>query len=146
MKNKTVLDQVTSCLQEQLKCYDVLLEKMEVQKQAIGLPDESRLMSIIKENDALIGATQELEAKIGVILKGIATGERDAIVRATSKLRGHIETRLKQLIALEKACEEALNHEKSRIFEQIKEIQQNKGVLKKYWDTGEEISWFSKKA
>lgn len=146
MKNKTVLDPVVFCLQEQLKCYGLLVEKMEEQKKVIALADERRLLAIMEENEVLIGAVRKLEEKIGAVFKGIPEAERNNIVKATAKLRGQIETRLKQLVALEKACEEALNDEKSRIQAQIKALQQKKSVLGKYGKTGEGQSWFSKKA
>ncbi len=146
MKNKTVSDQVIFCLQEQLKCYGLLVEKMEEQEKVIALADERRLLAIMEENEVLIGSAGKLEEKIGSIFKGIPEAERNNIVKATAKLRGQIEACLKKLVALEKVCEEALNDEKSRIQAQIKELQQKKSVLGKYGKTGEGQSWFSKKA
>ena len=146
MKNTSPLDQVTSGLLEQQKCYDLILEKMEEQKKAIGLADEKRLLAIIAENDALIVATQKQEEKIRSVFKDISEDERNNIIKATATLREQIEIILKKLIALEKACEEKLNDEKAHIHEQIKALQQKTGVLKKYGKPGEEMSWFSKKA
>lgn len=146
MKKTTPLDQVTSCLREQQKCYDLILEKMEEQKKVIGLADEKRLLAIIEENDVLIGATQKLEEQIRSVFKGMPEDERTNINKATANLRAKIEVSLRKLIVLENACEEELNDEKARIHEQIKALQQKKGVLKKYGKPGDGMSWFSKKA
>lgn len=146
MKKTTPLDQVTSCLREQEKCYGLILAKMEEQKNIIGLADEKRLLAIIAENDVLIGAAQKLEEEIRAVFKGVSEGERTAINKATAKLREKIEASLRKLIALENACEEELNIEKARIHEQIKALQQKKGVLKKYGKPGDGMSWFSNKA
>lgn len=146
MKNKTPLEEIVSCLQEQQKCYDALLEKLEDQKKAIGLADETRLLAIIAEKDVLIGTTRKLEEKVAATFKGVPEAGRNNILKATAQSRDRIDTVLKKLIALENACEETLNKEKTRIHEQIKELQQKNSVLKRYGKPGEGTSWFSKKA
>lgn len=146
MKNNTPLEMVTSYLQEQKKCYDLLLGKLEEQKNAIDRTDETRLMAIIKEKDLLIETTQKLEEKIGGVFERISESERKRLVEETLALRGQIESILKKLVALETACEEILNIEKIYTRNQIKELQQKKNVFKGYGRPGGDTSWFSNKA
>lgn len=145
MKNETPLKLVTSYLQEQKKCYDMLLIKLEDQKKAIMRTDEARLMAVIEEKDVLINDTQRLEEKIGAVFKGVSENEREQLIEKTGVLRRQIENSLKELIALEAACQDVLNIEKIYTRNQIKELQQKKNVFKGYEKPGEDTTRFSEK-
>ena len=146
MKNENKSDQVLSCLQKELTCYDELLVKMKKQKEAIAKGDESELLTIIQENDELIEAIFKLDQKIEQAFNAVPKAERENLIQRAGTLKSRIQGSLSEVITLENACRDILESKKNSISDQIKNLRERKILMGKYKSTFSKGSSFSKDA
>ena len=146
MKNENKSDQVLSCLQKELTCYNSLLVTMKKQKEAIISSNESGLLKIIQDNDELIETIRVMDQKVEHAFKAISKAERENLIQQTKSLRYQIQDSLNKVIALENACRGILENQKAGISDQIKTLKERKTLMGKYQSIFSENSSFFKDA
>ena len=146
MKNKNKSDQVLSWLQQELSCYDSLLVKMKKQKDVIANGNESKSLKVIQENDELIETIRKLDQEIENALNATPKADRESLAQQAGYLKNRIQSSLNEVIALENACRDILESQKTGINNQMKTLKERKSVLGKYQSTFSKNSSFSKDA
>gem|GEM_PF-3624711 len=139
-------ERVLSCLRQEQTCYRKLVVKMREQKAAIAAGNESGLLPIIQESDALIGSIRELDREIERILPEISGSERDSLMAQATPLNDHMQAALREIIALENSCRDILENQKAGISSQMKALRERKPLLKGYGAAAAKDSLFSKNA
>lgn len=144
MKNKSKSDRIISCLQKEQACYNELLAKMKIQKQAVEEEDESRWLTVIHENDGLIEVIRQLDEEIEQIFYEIPKAERETLMRQTENLKNQIETFLREIMALDGACRNVLESKKGKVSDQMKMLKEGTTMLRGYGTATSKSSFFSK--
>lgn len=144
MKNKSKSDRIIFCLQKEQACYNELLAKMKIQKQAVEEEDESRWLAIIHENDGLIEVIRQLDKEIEQIFNEISKAERGTLMQQTENLKNQIETSLREIIALDNACRNVLESKKGKVSGQMRTLKEGKIMLRRYGTPSSKKSFFYK--
>lgn len=119
---------------------------MGEQKDVIATGNESGLLPIIQENDALIETIRKLDQEIERVLPGIPSTERESLIEQAEPLNNQIQEALRKIITLEKDCRTLLENQKTGISGQMKALRERKPLLKTYGATSSKNSLFSKNA
>ena len=138
------VQEIIKWLKEELEEYSKLLSIMEKQKLFALEEDEGRLLQVIHEKERVLGNLYKIDRKIQLSVKVLDQVRHDELVNLSQIIRGEIESKLGQVLALETFCENLLEKKKSGLRAQMKTTKHGRSVLKGYGSTSLKRSRFSK--
>ncbi|MFT4577229.1 MAG: flagellar biosynthesis/type III secretory pathway chaperone [Nitrospinales bacterium] len=123
---------IKEILENKITLLEKLTEEMEKQVKAVDQNDESSLIQILDEKEAviesLVSDDQELE-------KGVALLDdknRVAIANNLKELGTQIKSEIEKIIGMENDCEKKLLNEKLELFEKMRSTRNGRTLLKGY--------------
>ena len=110
---------------------------------AYGIPSNTRHDDPL---DELIETIRKLDQEIENALNATPKADRESLAQQAGYLKNRIQSSLNEVIALENACRDILESQKTGINNQMKTLKERKSVLGKYQSTFSKNSSFSKDA
>ena len=132
MNAKTNSETILSLLAQEKTCYAQLLEKVNIQKKALEMENESRVLGIVEKKQSDLETIRQLDEKIQTTRNNMSEEEIQSLEPGTKSIRGEIEMILNHIINLENECERILIQSRDELQTQMKGLRQGKNMLKSY--------------
>ena len=132
MNTKQTKQLILSSLKKEESCLKDLIVKIDEQKKEIEKKDESRVLEIIEEKNALIEIFKNLEEEVETQLQLLSQREIEGLVEEGETIKTSIEKRLKTIVSMEEECENEIGLKMKEIEKTIFELQKGKKFSKGY--------------
>ena len=132
MNMKKTKQLILDSLQNEESCLKDLIVKIDDQQKAIEEKDESRVLEIIEEKNALIEIFKNLEEEVETQLQLLSQREIEGLVEEGETIKTSIEKRLKTIVSMEEECENEIGLKMKEIEKTIFGLQKGKKISKGY--------------
>ena len=132
MNTKQTKQLILSSLKKGESCLKGLIVKIDEQKKEIEKKDESRVLEIIEEKNALIEIFKNLEEEVETQLQLLSQREIEGLVEEGETIKTSIEKLLKTIVSLEEECENEIGLKMKEIEKTIFGLQNGKKIGKGY--------------
>ena len=132
MNTKQTKQLILSSLKKEESCLKDLIVKIDEQKKEIEKKDESRVLEIIEEKNALIEIFKNLEEEVETQLQLLSQREIEGLVEEGETIKTSIEKLLKTIVSMEEECENEIGLEMKGIEKRIFGLQKGKKIGKGY--------------
>ena len=132
MNTKQTKQLILSSLKKEESCLKDLIVKIDEQKKEIEKKDESRVLEIIEEKNALIEIFKNLEEEVETQLQLLSQREIEGLVEEGETIKTSIEKRLKTIVSMEEECENEIGLKMKEIEKRIFGLQKGKKIGKGY--------------
>ena len=132
MNTKQTKQLILSSLKKEESCLKDLIVKIDEQKKEIEKKDESRVLEIIEEKNALIEIFKNLEEEVETQLQLLSQREIEGLVEEGETIKTSIEKLLKTIVNMEEECENEIGIKMKEIEKTIFELQKGKKIGKGY--------------
>ena len=132
MNTKQTKQLILSSLKKEESCLKGLIVKIDEQKKEIEKKDESRVLEIIEEKNALIEIFKNLEEEVETQLQLLSQREIEGLVEEGETIKTSIEKRLKTIVSMEEECENEIGLKMKEIEKTIFGLQKGKKIGKGY--------------
>jgi len=123
---------ILSSLKKEESCLKGLIVKIDEQKKEIEKKDESRVLEIIEEKNALIEIFKNLEEEVETQLQLLSQREIEGLVEEGETIKTSIEKLLKTIVSMEEECENEIGLKMKEIEKRIFGLQKGKKIGKGY--------------
>ena len=132
MNTKQTKQLILSSLKKEESCLKDLIVKIDEQKKEIEKKDESRVIEIIEEKNALIEIFKNLEEEVETQLQLLSQREIEGLVEEGETVKTSIEKLLKTIVSMEEECENEIGLKMKEIGKTIFGLQKGKKISKGY--------------
>ncbi len=132
MNAKETAKKIIATLQEQLKLYDLIDQRLDDQQRAIRNEDERLVFKIIEEKDEALETLREQDRQLVEWTQQFSTAQLDFLDEKTRELRDKLSTTLKSILTKEKTCEQLLAALQSKTGSKMTGVKKGKIGLKGY--------------
>ena len=132
MNTKQTKQLILSSLKKEESCLKDLIVKIDEQKKEIEKKDESRVLEIIEEKNALIEIFKNLEEEVETQLQLLSQREIEGLVEEGETIKTSIEKLLKTIVSMEEECENEIGFKMKEIEKKIFGLQKGKKIGKGY--------------
>ena len=132
MNTKQTKQLILSSLKKEESCLKDLIVKIDEQKKEIEKKDESRVLEIIEEKNALIEIFKNLEEEVETQLQLLSQREIEGLVEEGETIKTSIEKLLKTIVSMEEECENEIGIKMKEIGKTIFGLQKGKKISKGY--------------
>ena len=132
MNMKKTKQLILDSLQNEESCLKDLIVKIDDQQKAIEEKDESRVLEIIEEKNALIEIFKNLEEEVETQLQLLSQREIEGLVEEGETIKISIEKLLKTIVSMEEECENEIGLKMKEIEKTIFGLQKGKKISKGY--------------
>ena len=126
MNTKQTKQLILSSLKKEESCLKGLIVKIDEQKKEIEKKDESRVLEIIEEKNALIEIFKNLEEEVETQLQLLSQREIEGLVEEGETVKTSIEKLLKTIVSMEEECENEIGLKMKEIGKTIFGLQKGK--------------------
>lgn len=145
MKTEDSPTQIIKLLEQELQYYEKLELLLEEQKLIIERKTIESLMEVIQKIQNFQQIISELDGRIKRCMDGLEDAKREKIINQTKNIRTKIESKVLDIISLEKYCEDFIEREKIEIKGKISNLKHGKNVIKGYSPSVLKNTFISKK-
>ena len=128
MNTKQTKQLILSSLKKEESCLKGLIVKIDEQKKEIEKKDESRVLEIIEEKNALIEIFKNLEEEVETQLQLLSQREIEGLVEEGETIKISIEKLLKTIVSMEEECENEIGLKMKEIGKIIFGLQKGKKI------------------
>ena len=132
MNTKQTKQLILSSLKKEESCLKGLIVKIDEQKKEIEKKDESRVLEIIEEKNALMEIFKNLEEEVETQLQLLSQREIEGLVEEGETIKTSIEKLLKTIVSMEEECENEIGLKMKEIGKTIFGLQKGKKISKGY--------------
>ena len=132
MNTKQTKQLILSSLKKEESCLKDLIVKIDEQKKEIEKKDESRVLEIIEEKNALMEIFKNLEEEVETQLQLLSQREIEGLVEEGETIKTSIEKLLKTIVSMEEECENEIGLKMKEIEKTIFGLQKGKKISKGY--------------
>ena len=132
MNTKQTKQLILSSLKKEESCLKDLIVKIDEQKKEIEKKDESRVLEIIEEKNALMEIFKNLEEEVETQLQLLSQREIEGLVEEGETIKTSIEKLLKTIVSMEEECENEIGLKMKEIEKTIFGLQNGKKIGKGY--------------
>ena len=125
---KIILDSLKN---EEL-CLKDLIVKIGDQQKAIEEKDESRVLEIIEEKNALMKIFKNLEKNVETQLQLLSQQEIEGLAKEGEILKTNLEKLIKTILHMEEKCENEISFKMKEVEKKILGLQKGKKIGKGY--------------
>ena len=132
MNTKQTKQLILSSLKKEESCLKGLIVKIDEQKKEIEKKDESRVLEIIEEKNALIEVFKNLEEEVETQIQLLSQREIEGLVEEGQILKTSLEKLLKTIVRMEEECESEIGLKMKEVEKRIFGLQKGKKIGKGY--------------
>ena len=126
MNTKQTKQLILSSLKKEESCLKDLIVKIDEQKKEIEKKDESRVLEIIEEKNALIEIFKNLEEEVETQLQLLSQREIEGLVEEGETIKTSIEKLLKTIVSMEEECENEIGLKMKELGKQFSDYKKGK--------------------